>query len=67
MPKYTFTFKKGDVFLEYITTNKESMERQFQIWVTCASVWAYNQEKIEKGLMPSPEQKAESKKEQKNL
>lgn len=65
MPKYTFTFKKGDVFLEYITTNKESMERQFQIWVTCASVWAYNQEKIEKGLMPSPEQKAESKKEQK--
>lgn len=65
MSKYTFTFKKGDVFLEYVTTNKESMERQFQIWVTCASVWAYNQEKIEKGLMPSPEQKAEIKKEQK--
>jgi len=59
MSKYTFTFKKGDVFLEYITTNKESMERQFQIWVTCASVWAYNQEKIEKGLMPAPIPKAE--------
>lgn len=59
MSKYTFTFKKGDVFLEYITTNKESMERQFQIWVTCASVWAYNQEKIEKGLMPSTLPKSE--------
>lgn len=60
MPKYTFTFKKGDVNLEYVTTNKESMERQFQIWVTCASVWAYNQEKIEKGLMPSPMPKAQT-------
>lgn len=59
MPKYTFTFKKDDVFLEYITTDKESMERQFQIWVTCASVWAYNQEKIEKGLMSAPLPKAE--------
>ncbi len=59
MPKYTFTFKKDDVFLEYITTDKESMERQFQIWVTCASVWAYNQEKIEKGLMAAPLPKAE--------
>ena len=52
MSKYTFTFKKGDINLEYITTDRESMERQFQIWVTCASVWAYNQEKIEKGLVP---------------
>ncbi len=59
MPTYTFTFKKGDVNLEYITTDKDSMERQFQIWVTCASVWAYNQEKIEKGLMPAPMPKAE--------
>ncbi len=60
MPKYTFTFKKDDVFLEYITTDKESMERQFKIWVTCASVWAYNQEKIEKGLMSAPLPKAET-------
>ncbi|MBR1942853.1 hypothetical protein IJ843_03870 [bacterium] len=59
MLKYTFTFKKGDVNLEYVTTDKESMERQFQIWVTCASVWAYNQDKIEKGLMPAPMPKAE--------
>ena len=50
MPTYTFTFKKGDVNLEYITTNRDSMARQFQIWVTCASVWAYNQEKIEKAI-----------------
>ena len=55
MPKYTFTFKKNDVCLEYVTTDKESMERQFQIWVTCASVWAYNQQKREKGLMPEVE------------
>lgn len=60
MPRYTFTFKKGDVNLEYVTTDKESMERQFQIWVTCASVWAYNQEKIEKGLMPEALPKAEA-------
>ena len=59
MLKYTFTFKKGDVNLEYVTTDKESMERRFQIWVTCASVWAYNQDKIEKGLMPAPMPKAE--------
>lgn len=59
MPKYTFTFKKGEIELEYITTDKDSMERQFQIWVTCASVWAYNQEKIEKGLMTAPLPKAE--------
>ena len=59
MSKYTFTFKKGDVNLEYVTNDKESMERQFQIWVTCASVWAYNQEKIEKGLMPAQLPKAE--------
>ncbi len=59
MPTYTFTFKKGDVNLEYITTNRDSMARQFQIWVTCASVWAYNQEKIEKGLMPAQTPKVE--------
>lgn len=61
MPTYTFTFKKGEIDLEYVTTDKESMERQFQIWVTCASVWAYNQEKIERGLMPAPEPKKEIK------
>lgn len=60
MPKYTFTFKKGDINLEYVTTDRDSMERQFQIWVTCASVWAYNQEKIEKGLMPAPMPRVET-------
>ena len=44
MPRYTFSFKKNDIKLEYVTTDKESMERQFNIWVTCASVWAYNRE-----------------------
>ena len=60
MPKYTFTFKKDDVFLEYITTDKESMERQFQIWVTCTSVWEKKKKKIEKGLMSAPLPKAET-------
>jgi len=54
MSTYTFTFKKNDILLEYTTTDKASLERQFQIWVTCASVWAYNQQKIEKGLMTKP-------------
>ena len=67
MSTYTFTFKKGDIFLEYVTTNKESMERQFQIWVTCASVWAYNQEKIEKGLMPKPNVNKKNKSEEKKI
>lgn len=58
MSKYTFTFKKGDIRLEYVTTDKESMERQFQIWVTCSSVWAYNQEKIEKGLVPAKQEQS---------
>lgn len=37
MSKYTFTFKKDDVFVEFVTTDKTVVERQFQIWVDCAS------------------------------
>lgn len=42
MPKYTFTLKKDDIFVEFTTTDKALIERQFQIWVTCASVYSYN-------------------------
>ena len=37
MSKYTFTFKKDDIFVEFVTTDKTIVERQFQIWVDCAS------------------------------
>lgn len=59
MSTYTFTFKKDEFKVEYITDNKESMERQFKIWVTCASVYTYNKAKIEKGLTVEPLPKAE--------
>lgn len=40
MPKYTFTFKKDDIFVEFTTTDKETVERQFQIWVADADDYA---------------------------
>lgn len=40
MPKYTFTFKKDDIFVEFTTTDKETVERQFQIWVADADAYA---------------------------
>lgn len=42
MPNYTFTFKKDDIFVEFCTTDKEIIERQFQQWVISASVYAYS-------------------------
>ncbi|MBR1907524.1 hypothetical protein IJ818_01145 [bacterium] len=45
--KYKFTFKKDDVFIEYCTTDKESLSRQFQIWVTCASIYQYRHKEEE--------------------
>ena len=49
---YKFTFKKDDIFIEYSTSDKESMARQFQIWVTCASIYTYNKDKIQQQLQP---------------
>lgn len=40
MPKYTFTFKKDDIFVEFTTTDKETVEKQFQIWVADADAYA---------------------------
>ena len=37
MPQYAFTFKKDDIFVEFLTTDKIEVEKQFQIWVDCAS------------------------------
>lgn len=40
MSKYTFTFKKDDIFVEFSTSDKETVERQFQIWVADADAYA---------------------------
>lgn len=39
MPRYTFTFRKDDMFVEFITTDRDVVERQFQIWVTTADAY----------------------------
>ena len=43
MSKYTFVFKKNDIVVEFITSNKELIEKQMKIWITCASVYAQSQ------------------------
>lgn len=40
MPNYAFTFKKDDIFVEFLTTDRDSVERQFKIWVENASDYA---------------------------
>lgn len=42
MPKYTFTFKKDDIFVDFSTSDKDAVERQFQIWVNDASDYVKN-------------------------
>lgn len=42
MSKYTFTFKKDDIFVEFITEDRDVVERQFQIWVADADEYAKN-------------------------
>lgn len=60
MPKYTFTFKKGDIFAEFITTDKEVVERQFQIWVADADDYV---KKGSRKSTPSPTPQTEVKQE----
>lgn len=40
MPRYAFTFKKDDIFVEFVTSDKDVVERQFQIWVADADDYA---------------------------
>lgn len=40
MSKYTFTFKKDDIFVDFTTTDKTAVEKQFQIWVNSATEYA---------------------------
>ncbi len=54
---YKFTFKKDDIFVEFDTTDREALARQFQIWVTCASVYTYQQQRLkEEEIQPSQTQ-----------
>lgn len=42
MSKYTFTFKKDDVFVEFYSADKDVVEKQFQIWVKDADDYVNN-------------------------
>lgn len=62
MPNYAFTFKKDDIFVEFFSTDKESVEKQFKIWVENAS--DYTKEKLKK-QPKAPEVETEQKSEPK--
>jgi len=40
MSNYTFTFRKDDITVDFTTTDKEIIERQFRVWVDSASEYA---------------------------
>ena len=40
MSRYTFTFKKDNIFVEFTTEDRDVVERQFQIWVADADNYA---------------------------
>lgn len=65
MSKYTFTFKKDDIFVEFSTADKEVVERQFQIWVTDADDYVHNRIQRRSQNIPAgnPPQAKEEKKE----
>lgn len=57
MPRYAFTFKKDDIFVEFVTSDKDVVERQFQIWVADADDYASKHiKKNVKKAAPSPVQ-----------
>lgn len=61
MSKYTFTFKKDDIFVEFATSDKEVVEKQFQIWVADADEYASKHPKIAKPKQEKTEPKSETK------
>ncbi len=50
MSRYTFTFKKDDIFVEFTSEDKDVIERQFQIWVNNADQYVKEQELRKKVL-----------------
>lgn len=71
MPRYAFTFKKDDVFVEFITSDKNLVEKQFSVWVNAAA--QYTKSHSQQALLKSkvePEhsvddEKAQAKQEKK--
>ena len=54
MSKYTFTFRKDDIIVEFVTTDKIVVENQFQIWVDCASDYTCTHPSKPKKVTPPP-------------
>lgn len=65
MPNYTFTFKKDNIFVEFKTTDKDVVERQFQIWVADADDYAKNRSKKSVNVKNVSQPKVEEKEEKK--
>lgn len=64
MSNYTFTFKKDDILVEFTTTDKYIVEKQFQIWVADADNYAKNINKkpvIKEAVKEIPAPVAENK------
>ena len=59
MSKYTFTFKKNDIFVEFTTEDRDVVERQFQIWVSNADEYVKNRGSKPSTINPIDSQKPE--------
>lgn len=59
MSKYTFTFKKDDIIVDFSTTDKEIVERQFQLWVANADEYAKRNKPRYSSSRPTPPIKEE--------
>lgn len=69
MSRYTFTFKKDNIFVEFTTADKDVVERQFQIWVADADNYARTNkaksaEAKQEPTTPSAEKSVEPQKEE---
>jgi len=64
MSNYTFTFRKDNIVVDFITTDKEVVEKQFCIWVDAASEYALTHpQKPKKQVIQAPvEEKQEAQK-----
>lgn len=59
MSRYAFTFKKDDMFVEFVTSDRDVVERQFQIWVSDAD--DYVNGRLKKNFNIAPQIKEEIK------
>jgi len=60
MSNYTFTFRKDNIVVDFMTTDKEVVERQFHIWVDAASDYAKSHPAKAKAVKAAPEAPAEN-------